>query len=315
MYNCTVEDCTLLCIYYAMSTLSLVMCMVAIAVMIYYKFYRSFNYRLILYLLISFLINALITMIGYTLGLLFDTIMHILDSMFLSSVWNIQLCIAFMTAEIFSMVIFSVELRKAEIPLTIACFTLPLVELVEIDLAGKKKDFSTYNAILGMVVAGICAIATAITLIYLVYHGLRRHTTSNNNEEQHLLHAKHTRQRYQNALKESLPFIIYPAMILLWLLMYYIVIYKTQLQSTNNFFEAYNVFDASTGTISSVVFFVHIKIVGQRKRNAFRNRSHYTTSSHRMQEMNEGQRITVAGSVTATHVTDFDPLGDSDVEP
>ena len=101
------------------------------------------------------------------------------------------------------MVIFSVELRKAEIPLTIACFTLPLVELVGINLSQQTKQFSTYNAILGMVVAGICAFATAITLICLAYHGLRRHVINNDDEQQHLLHAEHTRQRYRNALKET----------------------------------------------------------------------------------------------------------------
>ena len=75
-------------------------------------------------------------------------------------------------------------------------------------------------------------------------------------------------------------------MILLWLLMYYILIYSRHLLSTNKFLEAYNLFDASTGTISSIVFFVHIMIVGQRKRNAFRNRSHYhSTSSNSKEEI------------------------------
>ena len=80
-----------------------------------------------------------------------------------------------MTAEIFSMVMFSVELRKAEIPLTIACFTLPLVELVGINTVhyyNEQIRFMTYNVMLGMVITGICAIAIAITLIHLAYHGL-----------------------------------------------------------------------------------------------------------------------------------------------
>ena len=320
MYNCTVEHCNLLSIYYAVSILSVVMCMVTIAVMIYYKFYRSFNYRLILYLLVSFLVKVLIFMIAYALAFLldtaphFDTILVTLKSIFWYPVWNIQLCIAFMTAEIFSMVIFSVELRKAEIPLTIACFTLPLVELVGLCFHEPMDHFFRYNAILGMVITSICAIATAITLICLAYHALRKRAISNDNEQQHLLHTEHTRQRYRNALKESLPFIIYPAMIMIWFLMYYILVY-IRIQPTNKLSDAWLVFDGNIGTISSIVFFVHIKILGRHRRNVFRNRAHSTATRHSIQETNEEQIITIAGSITATHVTHFDPLGDSDVEP
>ena len=323
MYNCTVEDCTLCFVYCAVATLSVVMCMVAIAVMTYYKFYYSFNYRLILYLLVSFLIKALITVIAFSLLLLLDNDSSYFDATIVIvsicwySTWNIQLCITFMTAEIFSMVLFSVELQKVEIPVTIACFTLPLVELVGIRLNEQRDlaceqfvQFSKYNAILGMVVAGICAIAIAITLICLAYHGLRRRAINNNNDEQHLLH-QHTRQRYRNALKESLPLIINSVMILLWLLVYNYFIFNI----TSILSMALDVSEASTGTISSIVFFIHIKILGQRRRNIFRNRSHHTPPSHSTEEINEEQRITVAGSITATHITDFDPLGDSDVEP
>ena len=288
--------------------------------MIYYKFYRSFNYRLILYLLISIFLKELITLIASTLELLldtdpsyFDTIMLIGNSMFWYSVWTIQLCIAFMTAEIFSMVIFSVELKKAEIPLTIACFTLPLVELIGLHLAEQLDNFFIYNAILGMVFAGTCAITIVITSIYLAYRGLRRRVIDNDNEEQHLLHAELARQRYRNALKESLPFFIYPAMILLWLLAYYVLVYTEQVIYALS--VTLGILEANTGTISSIVFFIHIKILGQRRRSIFRNRSHNTAPSHSMQEIHESQRITIAGSVTATHVTRFDPLGDSDIEP
>ena len=40
-----------------------------------------------------------------------------------------------------------------------------------------------------------------------------------------------------------------------------------------------------------------------------------TAPSNSIQEINEGQRITVARSVTATHTIHLDPLGDTDVEP
>ena len=322
MVNCTAEVCSLLGIYYAASAISVVMCMVAIVVMIYYKLYRSFNFRLTLYLFISLLINTLIPMIVFALELFLDTtdsIVDYLDSLFWYPVWTIQLCIGFMTAVIFFAVIFSVELRKAEIPSTIACFTLPLVELVGIKFHEQTEQFSKYNVILGMVVASICFIATAIVLIYNVYmrQCLRRHAISNNNEEQHLLHAEPTRQRYtyRNAQKEILPFIVYPAMILLWLLMYYIFVSNAPPRSTDNTLEAYNVLDASAGTLSSILFFVLVRIHIQHRRNALRSGSDNTESSHDLRETNEGQKIMVAEGVTATHVTHFDPLGDSDVEP
>ena len=160
-----------------------------------------------------------------------------------------------------------------------------------------------------MIVAGVCSVVIAITLFCLAYQSLRRRAIGNNNEEQHLLHQQ-TRQRYRNALKESLPFITYPVTILLWLLMYYTQIFTGNITNT-----AYSALDANIGTISSIVFFTHIKIIGRRRRNLFRNRSRITEPSNTIQEINEGERITIAGSVTATHVTHFDPLGDSDVEP
>ena len=294
MYNCETEDCIVPWISLAMSTLSLVMCMVAISVMSYYKFYRSFNYTLILYLFTSFLIKGLISMIINTLELLplgmessfYSAMMLIGDSMIWYSIWNILLCVAFMTAEIFSMVIFSVELRKAEAPLTIACFTLPLVEVVGIYFPEQEDDFNMCNGILGMAAAGICAIAIAITLICLAYHGLRRCAINNDNEEQHLLY-QHTRQKYRNAPKESLSFIIYPAMMLLWLLMYTILVCSAYFSV--KFIETLDIFDASTGTVSSIVFFIHMKILGQQKRNVFRNRSHNTPPSHTTQEIDEEQ--------------------------
>ena len=319
MINSTEEDFPLLVIYYALSMSSVAMCAMAIVYMIYYKFYCSFNYRLVLYLLISFLLNTLMVMIANTLEIFLDpeSTPPILDSLFWYPTWTIQLCIGFMTVVIFFMVLFSVELRKAEIPSTIACFALPLVELVGIKFHEQTMQFSRYNAVVGIAVAGICTIAMATTLIYVVYmyYWLRRHAISNNNEEQHLLHAEPPRQRSQNTQKEILPMILYPATFLIWLFVYYLLIYNIHLDPTTHSLEAYNVMDASAGLLSSIAFFVHVIINQQRRKNALGSESHNTASSHGLRETDEGQIITVAEGVTATHVTHFDPLGDSDVEP
>lgn len=59
--NCTIDQSTLFNIHLIKSTLpilSLVTCISAIALLVHYKFYRSFNYRLILYLLLSHVLNA-----------------------------------------------------------------------------------------------------------------------------------------------------------------------------------------------------------------------------------------------------------------
>ena len=75
--------------------------------------------------------------------------------------------------------------------------------------------------------------------------------------------------------------------------------------------------DVSMGSVASVIFFVHVKTLGRRKRNLFRRRPHPTVpsdSSSSIRPINDGDRFAPLGSVTATHVTHFEPLGESDVE-
>ena len=122
------------------------------------------------------------------------------------------------------MVILSVKLQKGEIALTIVCFQLPLAGSV----MTVYKDLQEIFEILGIMVTGICGVAIATVLVCLAWHSLRRHAIDNNNEEDYLLHER-TKRRYQTALKESLPFITYPVMILIWLLTQYL-----------NFFDSTN---------------------------------------------------------------------------
>ena len=136
-------DCFLRQTISTLSILSLVICIVGIFVLVYYKLYHSYHYRLVLYLFISFLIKAIVNRDQYISNLYVD------GCMYWSSIWNIQLCTAFMTADIVSTTMFSLKLRKAEVPLTIACFTLPLVELVigtRVTDTVKILRFFQYNA-------------------------------------------------------------------------------------------------------------------------------------------------------------------------
>ena len=218
------SSCAVLNLLSISAIISIVTCVLAIAVMIYFKFYRSFNYRLILYLLISFLLYAISLTSISILALVFSCLDSSDDLLIISnfvgtySLWNILLCIAFMTAEIFSMVIFSVELRKAEILISTTSFILPLYLASASAMLLDGYTFFTVTYLLGVIVGGVCVIAIAIALIVLAYHSLRGCVICNHdNEGQHLL-PQHTRQRYRTALKEILPFIIYPIVSFLWLL-------------------------------------------------------------------------------------------------
>ena len=122
------------------------------------------------------------------------------------------------------MVILSVKLQKGEIALTAVCFLLPLAGSV----MTVYNDLEQIVEIVGMTITGFCGFAIATVLVCLACHSLRRHAIDNNNEEDYLLHER-TKRRYQTALKESLPFITYPVMILIWLLTQYL-----------NFFDSTN---------------------------------------------------------------------------
>ena len=98
-----------------------------------------------------------------------DLLASISVSVDIYSLWNILLCIAFMTAEIFSMVIFSVELRKAEILISTTCFILPLY-LASASAVLHEPDYDLHfrvTCILGMIVGGVCVVAISIALVVL----------------------------------------------------------------------------------------------------------------------------------------------------
>ena len=307
--------------------------------MVYYRFYRSFNYRLILYLLMSFVNDAVENSLELPFVLYHSyTVKHsyvydlckLVGFLQVYCLWNIQLSVAFLTAEVFAMIVFFVELRKAEVPLTIACFSLPVamafIPLVKkpgygygqllwcgfaADRNAKKLSSDMYQLdIPGMVLTGICVIATATAMLCLAYRGLQQHFQAKNTEGQHLLHVK-AKKRYQNALKESIPLSAYPTANQFLFLMYYL----TPMNCTITAMYAYAIVYGSTGIVASAIFFVHVATLGRRRRNTFRNRSRVKVPSNTMHQVYEGQRITAIGSITGTHVTEFDPPGESDVDP
>ena len=330
-----------------LAILSLAMCIVAIATLIYYKFYRSFNYRLVLYLLISFFLDALTTCLVLSLTWYYysktaklpfieELICIVMYIVKFYCMWNMQLFVAFMIAEVFSMAIFSVELRKVEVPLVLACFVLPVIVLIfpvyyergflssclpviEENITATPAMNSTppivqYCVIPGIVVTGVCAIAIATAISHLAYRSLRCCASSSSSSEgESLLMSQYVvRKKYCNALRETLPFTLYPIVSQFVLLLLYLNVMLCELEVKYMFAFAV----VSMGSMASAIFFIHIKTLGRRKRNIFRNRSSViVTSTKRVKPINEGEAFASIGSITATNVTHFDPLGESDIEP
>ena len=342
MSNCTFSNSTLLDVVHllgaVLSMLSLIMCIVAIAILVHYKLYRLFNYRLILYLIVSFLIKSTSNSLElpffwnqpylmkhqYTYNLC-----QAVGFIGMYSFWSMQLCIAFMTAEIFSMIIFSADLRKVELPLTLACFSLPIpiaiVAIVQQTTFGLGKYFwcvgivnnhgttfwtDFYKFVLPtMIIMGICTISIATAMFWLACRAFQWIFISNNDDDRYLLHSQ--ARKYKKALKETLPFSIYPIVLQLVLFLFYLQL----MQCKKGVLYVHTFIVGSIGSIASTIFFVHMKALGRHRRNIFRNRSPTLVPSERVEPINEGQTFTAIGSVTGTHITDFDPLTESNVEP
>ena len=341
MVNCTLSNSTLLTtnlIRVGLGLLSLPVCAGAIALVSYYRFYRSFNYRLILYLLVSFINDAVANSFELPFVLYHSyTIKHrfvydvckFVGFLQVYSLWNIQFSVAFLTAEVFAMIVFSVELQKVEVPLTIACFSLPVAmafialvikpgygfgQLLWCGFAADRNDKKLSAEIFqldipGIILMGICVVATAMAMLCLARRSLQQHIQARNTEEQYLLHGN-TRKKYQKALKESMPLSAYPTANQFLFLMYYF----TPMNCTIAAMYVYAIVYGSTGIVASAIFFVHVATLGRRRRNTFKSRSQVTLPSNTMHQIHEGQRITAIGSITGTHVTEFDPLEESDVE-
>ena len=320
-----------------LAILSLVLCAIAIAILIRYRLYFAFNYRLVLYLLIPSIIIAITrfsnnltsTIIPITLAGPWSC--NVISSVEVYGVWSLQLLTTFFAVELFFMVVFSTELRKAEVIVVVACFSLPVAPAIFPLILSTNFGFSCentgdsnsttlirnsnttqffqYNDILGMVITGTCFVAIATVMSCLAYRGLRKHLIGKHNEEQDLLYEQIGR-RYQTALKEILPFTIYPVSIQFSHLMFYVYIHVCSIVVTC----LYLLIFASFGAIVSTIFFIHIKILGRQRRNKYRNRPHGPGHRSTFRRINEGESITAAGSITATHVTDFTPITESDMD-
>ena len=160
-----------------------------------------------------------------------------------------------------------------------------------------------------MVITCTCFVIIAVAMSCLAYRGLRKYLTAKHNEEQDLLYEQMGR-RYQTALKEILPFTIYPVSIQCFHLTFYVYIEVCSIVATCIFLFIY----ASIGAIVSTIFFIHIKILGRQRRNKYRNKPHGPGHRSTFRRINEGDRFTAIGSITATHVTDFSPITESDMD-
>ena len=231
------------------------------------------------------------------------------------------------------MVMFFVELRKAEVPLTLACFCLPLVvaifplvpgadhlswctlNVTEQAVYSSAVHFIKYNMILGMATTGLCFVAIVTATLCLAYHSLRWHFSRSSDEELSLLQEhdslrERTKKRYQKALKESLPFAIYPIVCHFVLLIYYLDVVECHIKAMFYLFVFMHV---SIGCTSSIIFFVHVAILGRRKRNKFRKKSsRVLVCGSKLQAIQDEDVFTSSGSMTWTNVTGSEPPTDSD---
>ena len=342
MENCAVNISTLAeisaVISSAMALLSLAMSAMALIILIYYKLYHLFIYRLILYLFVSFLIDGLRDSVQLP-GVLWlyqyvqkeAYVGHFCRFLFaveLYSMWNVQLFVTLMTAELFSMTLLSVELKKAEKLVVPACFVLPAIFplfLLIFYEAGKLQwcevmtndnvttlytnlQLKKYNAIAEIGLAVTCLVAIMTVMSYLACRSIQTFPARRNSERWYLL--LENRQTYSKALRESCPFAIYPVTILLTLLLYYF-----SFTTCNETVVALRTLvGVNVGNIASVIFFIHIKTLGKRRRNMFRRRHNDAEPSSFVRRFSERQKFTPIGSITATHVTDFESPGESDLE-
>ena len=113
---------------------SAILCVAAVVLLVYSKLYRSFHYRLILYLLIANIINCLfdaLQMLFFrhdnesSLSQAQKCFCYALSYLEVYTSWNLLLTVSFIIVEIFTMINYSYTLVKLEIPCAVACFGLP----------------------------------------------------------------------------------------------------------------------------------------------------------------------------------------------
>ena len=119
----------------SLAVASTILCVAAVILLVYKKLYKSFNYRLILYLLVASIINSVTDTLQmpfywYCPEDLFSkpgrkNFCQTLGYLEIYCSWNLLLAISFINVEIFALFTYKHQLRKVEIPCTVTCFILP----------------------------------------------------------------------------------------------------------------------------------------------------------------------------------------------
>ena len=324
--NCTIDGLihSIRIIKLILPIVSLLSCIGAISLFIYYQFYRSFNYRLILYLLLSHLVKAVINCLQlfYIWGvsevpndIASDSFCLSLALMNVYCIWNVELTTAVIIVEVFLMIVFSYELQNEELVLLSICFYFPMLAAVvplgpnsygtdRFHSCGFKIhndcDYSITEIIedyvFGMIIAFICIVMITTAMCSLVYHYVRLRSTDRTPDEDDSMH-KQAKRKYLAAFKQTLPFAMYPILSFVSFVLYCIHLI-THTATTFDFISL--IVAGSVGSLSAAVFFIHVYLLGSTRRNVFK---YHRRGFKSVAVINEGQRFATEGSMTWTNFT------------
>ena len=276
----------------SLSLASTILCAAAVILLVYSKYYRSFNYRLILYLLIANIISSLVDALQMPFYWYFPEtsltlpqryFCHALGFLEVYASWNLLLTVSFLIVEIFTMISCGYALAKLEIPCTVACFGLPCIVSVVPFITGSfalvdhycglrqyQDENCTYPDrieeyiwfIPGCVVAGINVTIITVALLILAYK--RHQLKSLSSPEREELIAKRFRETYSKALKETLPLVVYPTTVLVLLIIDSLNPINSDSRATFIFNCISDELSGCMGGISAATFFVHYFVKLQR---------------------------------------------------
>ena len=271
---------------YSLAVASAILCVAAVILLVYKKLYTSFNYRLILYLLIASIINS----VTDTLQMPFywqcpeDLVLkpglkdfcHALGYLEIYCSWNLLLIISFINVEIFAMFAYKHQLTEQEIPCTATCFILPcFIAAVPFstnsyglvdhycglrqykDEQDKHHDWIQVYVWYapGLIIAGVSCILIIVGILTLAYQ-LYQMKKLDNPERELLLHDRGV-ENYTNAIKETIPLVAYSVA---WL----VLLITDILSLSNSHSDALSVIEYISnlatgfmGGFSAGIFFIH----------------------------------------------------------
>ena len=280
---------------YSLAIASAILCVAAVILLVYKKLYSSFNYRLILYLLIASIINSVIDTLQMpflwhcpedlnkkaglrdfcqTLGYL---------EMYCS--WNLLLTIFFISVEVFAMFVYKHQLTNLEIPCLVICFLLPCF-IAAVPFFTRSYDLVDHFCgprlyrneqdldwallyvwyVPGLIIAGVSAILIIVAILKLAYQ-LYQMRTLDNPERERLLN--HDQENYSKALKESIPLVGYSVTWLVLLLTDILSLSSSGSKAVGVIRYISDTMQGFMGGISAGMFFIHfcVKFFCLKKRS------------------------------------------------